>query len=713
MKHFETLLNTNDITPFLIRQKTAATIALMGPTSSAKSTLITELLPPESNKLLSRNIGNTAQTTLIPTRLMLNSDFHGDHVLVTVTTKQNRSGFPDFWESLVSVMTEYVYDNRDEIEDNITEKSEFALDFEIAKQVLDPVNRAFHVYKFADDKNLILDFLTIMEEMVRYVCWMPQLICDEADKLYRQLRKSKSTAKKREAYEQIIETRMGQMGNKKLADWYDKLESEILNSLDHLWAGGPETKHNRIFFANLNPDEAFEKEYPDFIFDWSRPKTANELISLLYDKDSPYSLVFDEIIYATRPSDSFVEVFSKDYPDRTVKINVLDTVGLTQSSQDAEDISLNMDDIVSRESDALLFLCGADEQPLVYETCIKLLREKKNQLKQKVVVVCRTKADIVVRNFMRNAWKLDHGTNKIEKDKYGEYVVKAINAYISDQIAEPSEGEATLGYEENSPVKFISLTPDSTDDMDDFLKGELEASKVFQILFDIVRRVDRMYKRDDTLWLKSTDISNYPVRVAFSGEHLTKTIAMALVTSNSRNGNQYTQYIDMKGISGLPIQYHGRSVNCFRKKLSYGEGHETYAGHFGNFRLFITAMVRRWLVDVIPKTELLTDFSVDTHYLDTPLTEARIAQLEDDFISSLRNNWENILTRCAKALSYDFLRTEFEFCYAVGDSWSDAFRKSLRVLSMKFSDENYWEEYLFKCFGKYSSELLHKLYIFD
>jgi hypothetical protein len=706
---FEMLLDkSDDIEPFLKRQRSAATIALMGPTSSAKSTLITALLPPESNKLLSRNIGDTAQTTLIPTRLMLNSNFNENEILVTVKKKSERSCFPFFWESLAEALTDEIYERRDEWEELHGPKEAHA-EFgpEIVKRVLDPINRAFHVFNFADNKNLTAELLQIMEKMAEYIVWETGLIKDEAEKLFRELRKTKSTAKKREAYEQIVESRMGKMSNGDLTIWYDKLESAILESLSNFWVGAREQRQKRIFIANLHPDATFEDKYPDFLYDWGNAETADELIGLLYAKDSPYSLVFDEIMYATRPSESFIAVFGKDYPDRTVKINVLDTVGLTQSSQVAEDISLNMDDIISRESDALMFLCAADEQPLVYATCIKLLKEKNLQLKQKIVVVCRTKADIVIRNIMRNAWKRDNGTNKIDKGLYEKYVTEARGTFVADLITEPKEGENKLGFESGSKIEFISLTPDSAEDMGKYLGGDLDEGKAFDILFDIVKRVDKMYKRDEDLWLTSKNPTLEPMQVAFSGEHLTKTIAMALVTSNSRNGNQYTQYIKDKN-----IRYHGRSVNCFRIKLANGYGHETNAGYYGNFRLFITAMVNRWLKEVIPP-ELLGDFTVDFNNLETAMTDERRAKLVKDFLWALNNNWDMLLLHCAQALSYIFLKKDFEACYSKGDSWSDAFRNSLEVMSGKFSDENYWEKCLAVCFSTFSNNMLRKLYIFD
>ena len=48
--------NTAKLTSFLMKQESAPTITLFGPTKSGKSTIITELLDAASNKLLGHNV---------------------------------------------------------------------------------------------------------------------------------------------------------------------------------------------------------------------------------------------------------------------------------------------------------------------------------------------------------------------------------------------------------------------------------------------------------------------------------------------------------------------------------------------------------------------------------------------------------------------------------------------------------------------------------
>ena len=216
-----------------------------------------------------------------------------------------------------------------------------------------------------------------------------------------------------------------------------------------------------------------------------------------------------------------------------------------------------------------------------------------------------------------------------------------------------------------------------------------------------------MYTRDTNLWLRSTELTKLPVRVEFTGEHLIKTIALALVTCNAKTGNQYRQYIPTSDVI-----YHGRSVNCFKKKLSYGEGHATNANVYADFKLFLPQMVNRWLKDVIPP-ELFGCFSLDYRNLASELAESEKETLSNKFSSAMRNNREQLLRRCSESLSYSSLAEDFEDCYYSGYSWSDSFRNSLSVISGKFSDENYWAQSLQNALLKNANATLRKLYIFD
>ncbi|WP_444644961.1 GTPase domain-containing protein [Caproiciproducens sp. R1] len=684
----EMLSGKNKVKAFMLRQESVETTTLMGPTSSAKSTITTELLPPVSNMLLSKNVGDTAQTTLIPTLLMLNSRFCENEVLIQCIPR-NKSAYPDLLENLKTVITDSLYEVRDELYD-------FSINEVIIKKILNPVNRSYHAYQFAKEQELTQRLTELLNDACQTIIEMPEPLLKAAESLYKQLRLKDQTAKKKEAYEHLVDERLSNDKDflDNLLSWYKILINMILADLQPLWT--------------------YETEYT-LLDDISDSSPATQLMEKLYGSSSACSLVFEEVRYATSPSKDFKKAYldrNAAYPGRTVKINILDTVGLTQSSQDREIISDNIDKILNRKSNALLFLCASDEQPSVYETCISLLLEKNKKLENKPVTICRTKADIVIRNKMINNWRKDTGRNAIPLDspEYERYVTEAFDSFLDEYINNPSLGEEQIGKEVGGhKIEYLSLAPDLSATMDKHLNGELSPTRIFDILLNIAEQVDIIYAGGYSRpWLQSKDLIHYPLNVICTAQPLSKTIALALTAKDSQNGNQYKQYI--KSADAI---YHGRSVNCFRNKLSYGEGHETRAFVYADFRLYITNMVARWLREVIPVNDLINNLSISFDYLyNSGLTDEVKSQFPSRFKDLLQDNWWNIIERMAKKLSYDCLSKEFEeafyFC-----SWSDGFRESLKVIQQKFSSVEYWQKNIIDLLKSEANDLLQKMYIFD
>lgn len=674
---------------FMLRQESVGTTTLMGPTSSAKSTITTELLPPTSNKLLSKNVGETAQTTLIPTLLMLNSSFYETEALIQCIPR-SKSAYSDLSDSLKTVLIDSLYEARDELDS-------FSINEGTIKRILDPVNRAFHVYQFAKEENLTQKLIELLNDASQTIIETPEPLSKAADSLYKQLRLKDQSIKKKDAYEQLVDERLS--NNKdcidRLLSWYENLMDTILADLQPLWTYGEEY----ALLENI-----------------SENSLAVQLMEKLYGQSSACSLVFEEVRYATSPSEDFKKAYltrNTAFPGRTVKLNILDTVGLTQSSQDREIVSDNMDKTLNRRSNALLFLCASDEQPSVYETCISLLLEKKKKLEKKPVTICRTKADIVIRNIMVNNWRKNTGKNAILKDspEYKDYVIEAFGSFSDEYINNPSLGEEQIGKEVGGrKIEYLSLAPDISSDMNKHLGDKLSSTRIFEILLNISDQVDSIYADGSSRpWLQSKDLTHYPLNVICTAHPLAKTIALALTAKNSQNGNQYRQYIKS---SESPV-YHGRSVNCFRNKLSYGEGHATQAFVYASFRLFITNMVSRWLKDVIPVNDLINNFSISFDYLDdSDQTDEVKAKFPSRFEDLLRDNWWNIIERMAKKLSYDCLNKEFEEAYLYR-SWSDGFRESLKVIDGKFSSIEYWQANIIDLMRSEANDLLQKMYIFD
>lgn len=689
---------------FLKRQGSAATITLMGPTKSTKSTLVTETVPALSNKLLGKNVGITAQTSLIRTLLMLNGRLRESEVLVQGIPHQDKDAMLlQFLTTLRTEIVNAIFKMRDDLE-------EFHVDLELIKNILDPVNRSYHAYDFAHNHDLTTSLITILDEICKDIIESPEFIEDSVNKLFKERKKeidegnktdknAKNIQKvqKKDIYEQVIDERFNEKNCniENLTEWFEKLKLEVFLELDSLW-----TYKNEDSFILV-----------DEILD-DRP--VNILIEKIYNKNSACSLVFEEIRYVTSPSTSFKEAFNqnnRNHPGRIVKINILDTVGLTQSSQNEDDIKAVMDQILQRETDSVLFLCASDEQPSVYQTCISLLQDKQMKLAEKPVVICRTKADIVIRNIIAKHWRQNTGENGVPTDEevYKEYCVRAFDEFNKDYIVANEYGELEIGKNgDYKKVEFLSLAPDYTEKMNEALNNKLHSKRAFEIILNIVTEIDKVYSIDgDRPWLYSKDLKHTPLTLVSNTKHLTKTIATAITAYNTNQRSQYLPYSVSKDV------FHGRSVNCFWSKLSYGEGHETRAMYYGNFKLYIKNIIARWLRELIPLNDLINDFSISYDYL-SDITDLELETY--DFEARLRTlivqRWWTIVDSISKKLSYDCLQPDLNNCFHY-NSWDKGFRESLILMDSKFSSVDYWYGNLEKLVVEEVDLILQKMYIFD
>jgi hypothetical protein len=700
--------NVNEVKSFFAKQESAPTVEMFGPTNSTKSTIITELLEPASNKLLSYNVGNTAQTTLIRLVLMLNSRMNSGDVIIRCLPYKDRETL--FLVMLFEIMKELnraIYDERDDLES-------FKIDEKVIRNMLNPTSRSYHCYEYVSANQAIYErFMRLVEKTVLHIINEPKLLSVEADIEYDDHKKSNNKLKKKEIYEELIDKRFhsDETIRESLYEWYqevlDMLLREFASEWNHIVKDKDGTVIEYIVGGKISETDS---------------GVIGKIVRAVYDENSAYSLVFEEVNYVTAPSSSFTASYN-DYMKsrnlghfgRKLKINIIDTMGITQVSTEKDDISNEMDKLFQRPTDAYLFLCATDERPSTYDDCISLLLSKKKKYENKVFMICRTKADVILRNAMRNNWSIDTGKNDVDEDKYSEYLSRAFEQFKHEQL-ECSADKRAEEYKicNGLPIQFLCMDSDRSGKMREkfFTNGELDSSKVFYILFDMMEEIDKKYVgNNNRLWLYSNDLNHRPLNIVSSSIALGTTVSNALVTCNMQQKNQYMQY------NRTDIVYHWNSVYCFYNKLSLGEGHETRAEVYGSFKLYIKNMVESWIKKEIPKDDVLRDIQISYDYLDTTEIDAeKLEKMKAWFNKKLREiislNWNQILSRIAKQLSYDCLQPELRNVYSCY-YYDSAFKKSLELFNSKFSTNAYWEQYLQILINKECNNILQKMYVFD
>lgn len=680
---------------FLGKQEQASSIVVAGPSDSTKSTLLTLLLPPSSNKLIGQNIGVTAQTTLIRINLMLNSQLPQDTVIIQC---RERSESIDliFQRIYTTVLAEQIYDARDELEG-------FDLSEQVVYKVLDPVDRSYHAGHFAKEHGLVEQLREILCSICLRVIDSPEPIDVATKRLFKERKAKGVKIRMKDCYEHLVEQRIFEQQELiiMLNAWFDDLKQRVRQIFDGNWS----VPEDNIVISSIDGEEE-ENGNPSAVF----------LFSQLYSEDSACSLIFEEINYAACPSDEFLACYYEKYSpsaSRAMRLNILDTVGLTQISEDREDLETALDEILSHKMDAMLFLCAANERPTVYQECIELLQQKQKKLADCPVVICRTKADITIRNLLVREYRKDTGVNVVPEDSpdYAIYANKAMEIFKKEFLMNERLQESPVGRSGKSrAVEYLSLAPDLYQSLNRVLAQKLDESHAFEILLDISAEVDRSYGfRDGRPWLQSSDIGSLPMETVWGAEleTLLAAAAVKMVSCNAADHLQYYRYITEQNT------FSGRSVTTFRRKLRIGEGHETRALVYANFKLHMKSIVSRWLRQSLSAEDIARKctirFNLDPR---NSMCNSVKEEFPDKFAHLIKSREANIFNNLARCLTYDRLQPQFDSCYS-NKSWDKGFRESLKMFHKKFSSTTYWKNALRYSLQIELDALLQKMYIAD
>jgi hypothetical protein len=680
---------------FFEKQEQATSIVVAGPSDSTKSTLLTLLLPPSSNKLIGKNIGVTAQTTLIRVNLMLNSQLPQNTVIIQCRERRDSIELT-FQRIYITVLADQIYDARDELED-------FALSEQAVYKILDPVDRSYHAGKFAKECGLVESLRDILNEICLGVIDNPEPIDSMAKQLFKEKKAKGAKIKLKDCYDQLVEQRIFEQHEQleKLNAQFDVLKKMVRQIFDGNWT----IPEENIVISTIAEDDD-ENFKPSAVF----------LFNQLYSEDSACSIIFEEINYAACPSNDFLNCYYEKYSpsaSRAMRLNILDTVGLTQISEDKEDVETALDEILSHKMDAMLFLCAANERPTVYNECIELLQQRQKKLADYPVIICRTKADMTIRNLLVREYRKDTGINVVLEDNpdYATYANKAMEIFNQEFLIDTQLRETPIGCSgESRAIEYLSLAPDLYQNLNKVLDQKLDEKHAFEILLNISAEVDRSYGyRDGRPWLQSANIGSLPMETVWGAEMETlfATAAMKLISFNNTDHKQYYKYVDEQEL------FAGRSVTTFRRKLSIGEGHETKAFVYANFKLHLKSIVSKWIRQTLSIEDIAHKctirFNLDPR---NALYEAVQEEFPDKFAALIKSREDNIINGLAKYLTYDSLQTPFDSCY-LNKSWDKGFRESLKMFYKKFSSTAYWTNALRSGLQIELDALLQKMYIAD
>ncbi|CAM3804544.1 hypothetical protein ABER99_21400 [Paenibacillus glucanolyticus] len=693
-KHIN-LDSVTNLRGFFRNQDAAPTIVATGPSGSGKSSTLTAVLPNSSNRLLARNVG-IKQTSLINTKLMLNGKLMQDKVLIRIKTKPF-DPLPIKAE-LTETLIEFIYSYRDDLED--TEVDETVL-----RNILDPKNRAYHYYSYVQMKNtdIVTGFPTLnslREKLQNLYLMVTDGLREEVREREKEGKSLHPKPKKRDFYDKVINERLDircEAGIKLLYQWFEQLYASIKTDILEICNQQLLDEDHIVLDSFVNADQ------------------VENLIKQTYDPSSPYSLVVEELAYAVAPSDDFHEAFKRVYPEskypgKLLKINILDTPGLTQIGEEKDDIENALNHVLTQRFDAFLFLCGADERPTIYDICKELLASNKKTLENMPKKILRTRSDLVLYEKMKKDRMIAIGdTNFMKGESTDSYAQAAYQAYLDELKREEDELSQELG--SSDLIDFVSLDLHTLNSLTDFFaEKNMGKERLFETLLSLSREVYDAYMPPlaGRMWLQGTNPLHPAMESNMDGYmvHVLDEFSKHMVDLNEKEGlTQYLKYADPNKV------YHGRSVQTFLFKHRIGVGHVTQANVYADFRLHIRNMLQKWIIAFFQDWSMHFDISFE-NLKQTETGKKAINEAPERLVEIYIQQKSQIISRIAIALSYDAFRTEMESKYYF-NSWDKGFHENIQLFHSKFSNREYWRVEMRKYLKKELDNLLDRMYYYD
>lgn len=668
----------------LISIKLAPTICLAGPSGNGKSTAMSFLLPEDSNKHFSKNIGDSSQTSLIRTKVYINDSVKKGYVYVKGIKRTDNE---DYKFQVQLVITKRLYDSRDELE-------EFTFTEEDLQDIFNPKDKSYHIANYIKDKQVdVSELVEILNDLCNNIINGDISLVKEAKDLLKKLKVEKKSIKLIDCFERVVEQRFNKQDNmlSKIDNWFKELESIINEDFKEDWT----IQKENIWYGLESSEE------------------LGMLMNKIYNSNSPFSLVFSELQYVVAPTDEmqniYHEVYKKKFPNKPLRVCILDTPGVTQTGGTQKIIQNEIEKILSLKMDALLFLCASDEKDTIYQYCMQALIDNRRNISSIPVTICRTKLDIIIRNKLVNINREKTGKNVIDDENFKDFLTEAYKQFVTEFIE--NNNIINLGDNtdnNNKPIECVSLAPDMTQRYKAVLPKEFSERHIIEIILELSLAVDKKYSENGFVKIESRDRNKSAISIRCNKKEIDVLVKKIIYNNIKHHMAQYTKYISN---NSMQYCFATRSINTFRNKHKLGYGHETHAQVYDNFKLYIIAMLQRWINEFFND---LTDEDISNFYLidftnmickdedDRKLAEGNMCKASRITFTKDKNM---VVNSIARQIGYDGICDELDKCY-YGNSPQKGFENILRLFFMKFNDSNYLSDVIEKAI---SAEILNRV----
>ncbi len=572
------VINNNKITALsaLKRRNSAPQLVVVAPSGTGKSTLVYLLLSHRLIPYMKIGIGDKSQTTIIPCEFCFDERIANEETFAIQIIKKDYA-YKDIHIAILTLLMELFGKNDCDAEDTLD-----AFDEEVFEQVIEPVEAMYHLGSIR--KQLSLEELK--ETLAPILDFMIVNGFREKVKQRRDELKSKKV-KLSEVRELIFEEMFEEME--------ENIKADYVAWLNNIGAIVSEMLLNAIGAI------LFSHEMVEYSLAGNAENNGTEILTALFDPQTPYNLIIDHILIASRPRKELIDIAKSKSPDMPFRFCIRDTMGLTQKGIDAASTKDALEVALNCKADTILFLMSLEDRDDALTECCKALVEKKDELKKKShletsVYVLFTKADRIIENLIN---KRNAGGLYIDEDTYAQNIqdvltnIEGMVSTYANMIPQEEVGWLSMRYVKDSYI-LKSLK-------DDFRKRNFEPEGLFDKIVDYSMKTLQSTLPvgvNDPLFVTAIKPDEPVIKVSVKPDMIKDNIVemQQALTEDVDIVNGYT-------ISDKTPRLHGKSVHVYWHNLPLGVGHTTKASVYGNFSINMKGLLKRMIKNAFPSFE--------------------------------------------------------------------------------------------------------------
>ncbi|KEI16745.1 hypothetical protein [Clostridium haemolyticum] len=308
----------------LERSENIPSVSIIGGSGSGKTTTANNQMNSKIALYTSIGIGEKNQTTNIPSNIILDSRIIRDEDFAILIRKKDLDKKLILQKILKAVVDEFL-DNDYDVEETV----ENMKDEKWANKFLEPKDASYHLKLIKDNLNIkklnesIKELLEQfnLEEFKEKVSERKKVLGKKAPKL--------KTLKKMVFTEYVLDPNL----NNSIIKWIENIEYIIIDKLK----------------------KVFKVENP-FISSFSHTVEGigKDILIELYNPQQPYSLVIDYIDIASRPREEAIKIMEKKDSNISLRMKLVDTIGVSQEGIDEDSLTIGMDRSLSRSVNGII-----------------------------------------------------------------------------------------------------------------------------------------------------------------------------------------------------------------------------------------------------------------------------------------------------------------------------------------------------------------------